>query len=50
MLNAYMIRLNRVDLETPEKVSALARAAALDEGAFIERFSTLVEGVKSRAS
>jgi len=42
MLAAYMIRLNRVDLETPEKIHTLARAAALDEAAFLERFSGIV--------
>jgi len=42
MLAAYMIRLTRADLENPEQVRALARAGALDEAAFIDRFAGLV--------
>ena len=42
MLAAYMIRLTETDLEDPEQVRALARAGALDEVAFRERFASLV--------
>jgi 6-phosphofructokinase 1 len=38
MLAAYMIRLTREDLEDPARVQALARAGALDQAAFVERF------------
>jgi len=50
MLAAYMIRLNRADLEAPDRVRALANAAALDEEAFIERFSGIVDRKRSPAS
>ena len=42
MLAAYMIRLTRADLESPEQVRALARAGALDEAALVTRFADLV--------
>jgi 6-phosphofructokinase 1 len=42
MLVAYMIRLTRADLEDPEQRRALARAAALDESAFVTRFGPVV--------
>jgi len=51
MLAAYMIRLTETDLEDPEQVRALARAGALDELAFRERFAPLVTpagGAKAR--
>ena len=38
MLAAYMIRLNRADLEDPGQVRALARAGALDEAVLVKRF------------
>jgi 6-phosphofructokinase 1 len=47
MLAAYMIRLNRADLDMPDRVRALADAARLDEEAFIQRFSGVVDGRKS---
>jgi len=43
MLLAYMIRLTPPDLEDPERVRLLARAGALDEAAFLERFADLVK-------
>jgi 6-phosphofructokinase 1 len=43
MLAAYMIRLTPADLEDPERVRLLARAGALDEAAFLERFADLVK-------
>jgi len=46
VLLAYMIRLTRQDLEDPASLRALARAGALTEGAFVERFGSLV-GVPS---
>ena len=42
MLAAYMIRLTPADLEDPVRVRPLARAGALDEATFVERFSSLV--------
>jgi hypothetical protein len=38
-----MIRLTPADLEDPERVRLLARAGALDEAAFLERFADLVK-------
>ena len=43
-LLAYMIRLTRKDIEEPESLRALARAGALSEAAFVERFGYLVGG------
>ena len=43
MLLAYMIRLTPPDLEDPERVRLLARSGALDEAAFLERFTDLVK-------
>jgi 6-phosphofructokinase 1 len=42
MLAAYMIRLTPRDLESPEQRRMLARAAALDEEAFVARFGPVV--------
>ena len=38
----YMIRLDRSDLEDPEKLGAIARAAGLDPDAFRDRYGYLV--------
>ena len=38
----YMIRLEREDLDDPEKVKALARAAGTSPEAFTERYGYLV--------
>ncbi len=43
MLAAYMIRLTPADLEDPERRHELARAAALDDEAFLARFRPIVD-------
>ena len=40
---SMMIRLTPPDLEDPERVRLLARSGALDEAAFLERFTDLVK-------
>jgi hypothetical protein len=40
----YMIRLDRADLEDPDKLRPMAAAAGLTSGAFRDRYGYLTEG------